>query len=41
VISVTVIFIQFMMTEWIPGCDFVRKSLVLYLGIDQTTPAAA
>jgi len=41
VISVTVIFIQFMMAEWIPSCDFVRESRLLYLGIYHTTPTAA
>jgi len=30
-----------MMAEWIPICDFVRQSMLLYLGIDQTTPIAA
>jgi len=41
VISVTVIFIRFMMAEWIPSCDFVRQSMLLYLGIDQTIPTMA
>jgi len=29
-----------MTAKWIPSYDFVRQSMVLYLGIDQTTPTA-